>query len=523
MSLKNTKLKLEHSLDHYNTSLSRQGYSIHKNNLTSKELDKIKELLTVKASVSLKYADAQPSFPVFGENDKKIYVPRYWGITHFGEPKINKLTNGDCLGKSINIKFKGGVRKTQQPIVDAFMDKIKTKKEGGIITLHCGGGKTVTTLYLISLIKKKTLVIVHKSFLMNQWSERSQEFLPDARVGFLQRNIIDVHKKDIVIGMLHSISMKDYPKNIFKDFGFVVFDECHHLGAEVFSKALSKSACPYTLGLSATPNRKDGLSKVFVWYLGDFVYKSAKQIDNGVDVKMYYYLSDDPSYSTEAVTYTNRINTPRMVNNICYCKRRNDLIIHLLPKLIKQKRNILIISERKEQLTYLGETIKSLKIASFGYYLGGMKQSDLNESETKDIMLGTYGMVSEGFDCKRLNTLILASPRSDVEQSIGRILRLEPHKRTIKPLVIDIGDLFSIYISQLDKRIRYYEKEKYNITGYMIDDNLVKAKITKMERYFDVPDTTGKYTIIKLRRMNKIEKSTLDNESNMKKGVCMMD
>lgn len=516
-------LKLENSLEYYETALSRQGYSVKKENLSKKELENMKKLLTVQACSNPKFADVAESFPVYGENDKKIYLPRYWGIKNFGIPKVNKLfPKNKSLGKDINIKFKGEIRSAQEPVANAFMDNVK-KNEGGIITLQCGGGKTVTTLYLISKVKKKTLVIVHKSFLMHQWKERIEQFLPDAKIGYIQGTTMDIHNKDIVLGMLQSVSMKDYPRKVFEEFGFVVFDECHHLGAEVFSKALSKSACPYTLGLSATPDRKDGLTKVFKWYLGDFVYKAKKNKDTGVDVKVYYYLNDDPTYSKEVISYTNRIITPRMVNNICYCKRRNDLILHLLPKLIKQKRNILILSDRKEQLKYLKTEIDKQKIATSGYYLGGMKQSALNESEKQDIMLGTYNMVSEGFDCKRLNTLILASPRSDVEQSVGRILRLQPHHRTIKPLVIDIGDIFSIYTSQMHKRLFLYEKEGYDITGYIVDDNLVKMKIKKMERYADL-SKNGEYTVIKLRRMKKIERDTYQRKqkTGLDKGVCAL-
>ena len=426
------------------------------------------------------------------------------------------------IGDSINVKFKGSIRPSQEPVANAYLDKVKNN-EGGIITLQCGGGKTVTTLYLISQIKKKTLVVVHKTFLMNQWKERIEEFLPTAKIGYLQGSIVDIYKKDVVIGMLQSISMKDYPKNLFEDFGFVVFDECHHLGAEVFSKALCKSSSPYTLGLSATPNRKDGLTKVFTWYLGDYVYKAKKLRDEGVNVNIYYYMNDDPNYSKEAISYTNKILASRMLNNISYCKRRNDLIIHLLPKLIAEKRNILILSDRIKQLKYIGEMIEKNKICTYGYYLGGMKQKDLDESEKKDIMLGTYNMVSEGFDCKRLNTLILASPRSDAEQSVGRILRLQPKQRTIKPLVIDIGDVFSIYVSQIHKRLCLYEREGYNITGYMVDDNLVKMKIKKMERYTDVTKN-GEFTVIKLRRMKKIEKQAYENKQKKPAfGECMLD
>ena len=91
-------------------------------------------------------------------------------------------------------------------------------------------------------LKVKTLVVVHKEFLVNQWKERIAQFLPNAKVGKIQSNVINTKDKDIVIGMLQSISMKEYDESVFSDFGFVIYDECHHLGAEVFSKALLKTS-----------------------------------------------------------------------------------------------------------------------------------------------------------------------------------------------------------------------------------------------------------------------------------------
>ena len=88
--------------------------------------------------------------------------------------------------------------------------------KGGIITLKCGGGKTVISLYCITKLKRKTLIIVHKTFLMNQWRDRILEFIPDASIGYIQGSNIDVEGKDIVIGMLQSISQKDYELSIFK-------------------------------------------------------------------------------------------------------------------------------------------------------------------------------------------------------------------------------------------------------------------------------------------------------------------
>ena len=137
------------------------------------------------------------------------------------------------------------MRDKQKPIIKAFLDtcdpkgSLSSQSFGGIISVPCGWGKTIMALYILSQLKRKTLIIVHKEFLMRQWVERISEFLPDARIGRIQQKKVDIHQKDIVIGMLQSISMKDYEIEIFDDFGFCIVDECHHI-AQVFSRALPK-------------------------------------------------------------------------------------------------------------------------------------------------------------------------------------------------------------------------------------------------------------------------------------------
>ena len=85
-------------------------------------------------------------------------------------------------------------------------------------------------------LKLKTLVIVHKTFLQNQWVERISEFT-NCKIGIIRQKKVDIENKDIVIGMLQSVSMIDYDKDIFKDFGLVIFDEVHIiLDLESFAK-----------------------------------------------------------------------------------------------------------------------------------------------------------------------------------------------------------------------------------------------------------------------------------------------
>ena len=124
--------------------------------------------------------------------------------------------------------------------------KAAHEKGGGLLEIHTGAGKTVMGLNIISQLKKKTLIIVHKEFLLRQWIERIEQFLPNAKVGKIQGEVIDIENKDIVIGMLQSLSMKDYPKSIFDSFGLSVYDECHHIGAEVFSRVLFKVVTKYS-------------------------------------------------------------------------------------------------------------------------------------------------------------------------------------------------------------------------------------------------------------------------------------
>ena len=341
---------------------------------------------------------------------------------------------------------------------------------------------TVIALNIISKLNLKTLVVVHKEFLLNQWIERINQFLPGSRVGRIQSNIVRKENKDIVIGMLQSISMIDYQEETFEDFGLVIYDECHHLGAEVFSRALLKTNAPYTLGLSATPTRGDGLTKVFHWYLGPMIYSIRKRDDKNVNVKMIHFTLDEDSEGNEIIdkdynkivlNFRGKPNGARMINNICSFMPRVTIIINEIVRCLHEGRKILLLSDRKNHLALIYTELQKLadNIASFnytfGYYLGGMKPSELEKTELKNVILGTFSMASEGFDCREhLDTIILASPKTNIEQSIGRILRQEEKDRKIIPLVIDIVDDFCLFSRQALKRAKFYTKNNYKIETF---------------------------------------------------------
>ena len=212
-----------------NTYLGNKGYSIFKICLNDKLIKFIKDELTVRPFVQNTIVKPN-DFPVYQESDKKIYVPRFWGIKYFGEPKEIKISYGKC----INLTFKGELRDYQTNVLNNYLKKINyneddTQNKGNssaLIELWTGAGKTVLALKILQVLKKKTILFVHKSFLKDQWIERIEQYLPDAKIGIIQGQIIDIENKDIVIAMIQSISMKSYPDSLFDDFGLSIYDEC---------------------------------------------------------------------------------------------------------------------------------------------------------------------------------------------------------------------------------------------------------------------------------------------------------
>ena len=479
--------------------IGKKGYTIYKSDLSPQEQLFIRTELTVKPYVPKSPVQPEP-FPIYRESPNKYYLPRYFGLDNFGELTENKLPKGD----DIDITFQGEMREYQVNIVNKYIKFVKDSG-GGLLDVDPGKGKTVMALYIISQLKKKALVIVHKSFLLNQWIEKIQQFLPNARVGKIQGQIIDIENKDIVIGMLQSLSQKDYPESLFDCFGISIYDETHHLGAEVFSRSMMKIQTNYTLGLSGTMQRKDGLTKVFKMFLGDIIHKEKTDTsEHKVIVKAINYKVNDDEFNKIEYDYRGNPLYSTMISKLCNYNRRSEFIIKVVEEELKinPEQQIMILAHNKSLITYLHKSIEHRLIATVGYYIGGMKEEELKISESKKVIIATYAMASEGLDIKTLTTLIMASPKTDVCQSVGRILRT---KHT-SPLVIDIIDYHDIFEKQWQKRRQYYIKQKYNI----ISSNNTDYFENKWDTMYD-PDDSEK-------SIKKIKKK----EEPMK-GVCLIN
>jgi superfamily II DNA or RNA helicase len=457
--------------------LGKRGYILRKKFLSNEVINNIRSDLTVKPFVNGDYGGVEESFKIYNENENKLYLPKFYGIEKFGNPEINICPQG----KDINIDFSLNLKDEQKLPAEKTIEAYNSYG-GGILSLPCGFGKTILALYFISILKKKTLVIVHKEFLMNQWIERIKFALPDAKVGIVQGDKCQINDNDIIIGMLQTLSMKDFSQDTFDDIGHVIIDECHTISSRVFSRALMKVNSKYMLGISATPTRSDGLMKVLKYHIGDTFFTIKSNEKNVVKVQRYLLDSNNENYNQDIINFRGQVQMATMINNISDCIDRTRLIINKAISEINahEKRQILILSDRRIQLETMYKIITQNSNISVGYYVGGLKKGVLKENEQCKILLGTYPMASTGLDIPSLNGLILATPRSDIIQSIGRIDRIV--HTDIEPLIIDIVDTFSVFDSQAKKRFAVYKKKKYNIED--INYNLDKNSVIMTKNYF---------------------------------------
>lgn len=442
-----------------------RGYSLDKSVATAADAAMIEKELTVKPQVAKSYAAASTSFKLWIESASRYYLPTAWATKKFGVAASDTRPEGDALPKEL--VFQGTLRPHQVDALTAFRAAGRT----GIICLPCGFGKTFTGIAAASSDPEVTnrcfLIVVHKEFLADQWTAELKALLPGVRIGRVQGEKCDIGPGiDVAIAMIQTLCSRSYPSGTFSRFGFAIFDEVHHLGAEHFSQALQRINCRRMLGLTATPKRADGLSKVFEWNLGPIVYQiKGRPADDAVSVQALRYVCDDAEYADVKTDWKGNLVRACMINNIANYKPRTHAILDWLrPLMDTEGRKLLILSDRREHLVEFDKGFRARGVDSVGYYVGGMKQKDLDISATKTVILGTFAMASEGMNIPTLNMVLLATPKSNIEQSVGRILRLKKEERTLHPIICDVLDTaFVECYGQWTKRRKFYTSCGYSV------------------------------------------------------------
>lgn len=446
---------------------------------------------------------------LFYETRDTFTVPRFYGIARWGMvPPSGLRTN---MGKRINVKFVGTLTQNQEIEVDR-MAKYLTSNEsgrGGIFKCPCGFGKTISATAAIARIGRKCLFTIHKEKLMLNIKKELQKWLPDAKIGIIQGNLVEVEGYDICIAMIQSILSRDHSESIFKDFGLWIPDEAHHISAPSFSQIRNKIKVDKIMALTATPHKGQFPMEVLLWYLGPIVV-NVKRTWELVYVIMVRYTEGDQK---ELLCKDGSLNNARMITRLAEMDyRRNYMICKdiakeiLNPDPLPRRRKCLGIGDRLKQLDIIRDRLIAYfttffskkgtvskdesisnkiriickhhdtnveeEILSIGYMVGGLSEKETEAASTCDVILATYAEAEEGVNVPTIDTVFLLTPRSDVEQAVGRGLRNHPLKNI--PRFYYYADDFSLFQKQGKKVERFFKEEDYRIT-WRLNDGVVKS------------------------------------------------
>jgi superfamily II DNA or RNA helicase len=234
------------------------------------------------------------------------------------------------------------------------------------------------------------------------------------------------------------------------------------------------------LGLSATMNRSDGTTKVFKMFLGPVVYKKERSKDEKVIVRGITFQTNDEEYNELLLDFRGKPASSKMLSKICAYNRRTEFILNVVKDMLVEnpKQQIMIIASYRNILHYIFDAITHKNMATVGFYVGGMKEAALKTTESKQIVLATFAMASEGLDIKSLSTLFMVTPMTKIEQSVVRILR---QKHEFNPVVVDIIDTHPNFQRQWLKRKSFFKSQNYKIiqtTSSAYDPDCSKWKVT---------------------------------------------
>lgn len=405
------------------------------------------------------------------EKGEYLFIPRGLKekiLSLFDEYQLKySLIDKRVEGSLLPIVFKGKLRPKQQVVANHIL-----QFEHGVLCAGTGFGKTVLGLYSIAKRGVSTLIITNRKQLADQWLLSAQIFLdtPKETIGTILAG--KVRPTGLIdVAMVQTLAnQKDWQKEINR-YGMIIVDECHHAAARQFEEVLKRYRAKYILGLSATPNRRDGHQPIVYMQCGPVRYRVNNKKENQSQPLMHVLQVRETSFKSQIDKENKRIKIQDIFKELIHDDKRNQLIIDDILKAYQEGRFILIITERKEHLDILLERL--IRIDRLAVLYGAMKAKErhkqiehfksFSKEEGGAILLATGKLIGEGLDEAKIETLFLTMPISDrslLIQYVGRLHRLCDGK--VEARVID-------YCDGQDTRLKkmFNKREKiYRAIGY---------------------------------------------------------
>ena len=371
-------------------------------------------------------------------------------------------------GKKINVEFNGKLQDEQQRALDAL-----AAYENGVLSAATAFGKTVIGAKLISEKKVNTLVLVHRQQLLSQWQERLKQFLiineslpelPIRRGRKLEQNVIghmaagkNRLSSIVDVAIMQSMNTEGDVKEVVKNYGMIIVDECHHVPAVTFEQILKKATAKYVYGLTATPARPDGHHPIIFFYCGPIRFSVDAKAQAEKRPFEHYLVPRFTSFKTAPNEDGKELSLQEIKTNLVSDEVRNQLIIDDVLECYQKRRKSLILTGRVGHVEELGEKLKS-KVSNVICLTGGMGakktgqlMEEINAIEGPEpfVLVATGSYIGEGFDEARLDTLFLAIPiawKGTLQQYAGRLHRLCIGKKDVQ-----IYDYVDLHVRMLEK------------------------------------------------------------------------
>lgn len=380
-----------------------------------------------------------------------------------------ELKDERFAGDPLDVAFVGTLRIDQEMAISAML-----QHDAGVLCAPTAFGKTVTAAAMIARRGVNTLVLVHRTELLKQWQERLQAFLGVGKgaVGAIGGGKAKPTGK-IDIAVMQSLSRQGEVNPLVEDYGQVIVDECHHVGAVSFDAILKRAKAKYLLGLTATPIRRDGQQPIIFMQCGPIRHTASTPAGAPQDLEVV------PRSRFARIDLPSEAGIQDVFRHLAHDQERTDAIAAEIKGAFAQGRKVLVLTERTEHLDAIVAALDGHEPAPF--VLHGRiskKQRDaliaqLNAllPDAPRILLATGKLVGEGFDHPPLDTLVLAMPvswKGTLQQYAGRLHREHASKTRVR--IIDFVDTgHPALLRMWDKRQRGYRAMGYRVAADVAD------------------------------------------------------
>lgn len=388
-------------------------------------------------------------YRVYGTGkNKRIALPR----------QFCPLSENDRRDPGIEVEFSSSFTprdKTQARVVKDSATRL-LNGESFITQAPTGFGKTFCAMEVIAQVGLKTLVVVTKEDLRDQWIAAAKEVLGlkvGTEVGIVQGTRCQTAGRSLIIGMVQSLARgTNYPAASWQGIGLTIFDEVHRVAADHFSNTCWILPSRLRWGLSATPKRQDGKDELLKGNIGPVKVRTKQQT---LIPRIYTVKTNVKFHAWQRKSQTPG-RTAHLAKHVSQDLRRNHYIARFVKKMRAVDRKVIVFSDSLAHLDALRlQIIKvGLPAKDVALYVGGLTKQEREEAKEKPILLATYMYTAEATDIPALDTAVFGTPRSDVVQIVGRILRTHDGKRF--PIVLDIIDPLRIYRRYGEKRAKWY-------------------------------------------------------------------